>query len=151
MKSRDALQSIDPLFPPFPWNSERPLLEPLLLVGYLVQAYRIGLALETGVFNNQPKTLPSPTNSFLYPLAGCYTLASDTPAQRDFFQSNADLGTVLDLDSPSQWAQTITALNEDRDKLEEKRKKAWEIGHASLNWEVESKSLIEAVESILDS
>lgn len=126
---------------------KEPVLEPILVD--ILSKHMIGLALETGGTINRKLCL---TNKlFLYPLAGCYTLASDTPAQRDFFHSNADLGTVLDLDSTSQWAQTITALNEDRSKLEEKRKKAWEIGHASLNWEEESQSLVETVQSMLAS
>ena len=124
-----------------------PVTEPLLLKW--LSDHHIGLALEPGFSKNNEIALSNKV--FTYPLAGCYTLASDTPAQRDFFHSNADLGTVLDLDSPSQWAQTITALNEDRSKLEEKRKKAWEIGHASLNWEVESQSLVETVQSMLAS
>lgn len=107
----------------------------------------IGLALE----------LPSPQNRdicrtnkvYTYPLAGCYTLFSRTSAQIDFQREYPDAGELIDLSSPESVADVIRTLDAHRDDLLEKRKKAWLLAKEHLNWEKESKELVEVVNSML--
>ena len=108
----------------------------------------IGLALE----------LPSPQNRdicrtnkvYTYPLAGCYTLFSRTSAQIDFQREYPDAGELINLSRPESVADVIRTLDANRDELLEKRKKAWLLAKEYLNWEMESKQLIEVVNSMLN-
>ena len=101
---------------------------------------------------------PSPQNRdicrtnkvYTYPLAGCYTLFSRTSAQIDFQREYPDAGELIDLSRPESVADVIRTLDANRDVLLEKRKKAWLLAKEYLNWEMESKQLIEVVNSMLN-
>lgn len=107
----------------------------------------LGLALERT--SPQNRDICRTNKVYTYPLAGCYTLFSRTSAQIHFYQEYPDAGELIDLSSPESIAHVIRTLDANRDDLIEKRKKAWSLAKDHLNWEKESKQLIEVVNSTL--
>ena len=107
--------------------------------------HHIGLALETGKTRN--RQLCRTNKLFCYPLAGCFTLASNTRSQAQFMEEHPDAGVVFQSNETliqflREWAQHSEALHQ-------KRKAAWQLGHDTLNWETESKKLLAMVNAIL--
>lgn len=103
----------------------------------------IGLALENPQTVN--RDLCRTNKLYTYPLAGCYTLATKTAAQAQFFNEYPRAGELMDSNEPKATAQRLREIYENRQELEEKRKAAWALGQDKLNWECESKALIQFI------
>jgi glycosyltransferase involved in cell wall biosynthesis len=109
--------------------------------------HEIGLALEV------PKTMNREicrTNKlYTYPLCGVHMLVSKTEAQIDFLNEYPNAGELIDLEKPVSIANALTTAYHNREGLLQKRKAAWELGKKTLNWERESRSLINLVQKTL--
>lgn len=110
-----------------------------------VSHHHFGLALEeTTTLNHQ---LCRANKLFVYPLTGVTTLATRTPGQIQFFEEYPETGiTYTDenslLHQLTHWANNL-------EELAERRRKAWELAREILNWENESKVLLQTVNAIL--
>ena len=122
-----------------------PCTEPELMKE--VSKHHIGLALEGS--SNQNRAICRTNKLFTYPLCGCWTLASQTPAQVKFFEEFPALGEVLDLNNGHQWAERLKALAGSLDVLNHQRRVAWNEAKSHLNWETESKKLLNVVNELL--
>jgi glycosyltransferase involved in cell wall biosynthesis len=103
----------------------------------------IGLALEPGFSINND--LARSNKIYTYPLAGCYTLATGTAAQAQFFDEYPRAGEIIDSNKPRATAERLREIYENRKELEVKRKAAWALGQEKLNWECESRVLIQFI------
>ena len=112
-----------------------------------LQSCELGLALELKTPEN--RDLCRTNKLYTYPLAGCYTLLSKTTAQEDFVREFPDAGEIIDLEDPKSIANTIRRHHANRHELVKKRIKAWELAKSTLNWEMESQSLLHVVNSKL--
>ena len=108
--------------------------------------HEIGLALEIGSPIN--RDICRTNKLYTYPLAGCYMLASKTSAQRDFLREWPDTGRAIELNDPSSIAQALSWAYENRDELLAKRRSSWEQANTTLNWETESKPLVQLVQRL---
>ena len=122
---------------------EPPLPEKLLLE--TLAYHHIGLAIETGETRN--RQLCRTNKLFCYPLAGCLTLASKTRSQVHFMQEHPQAGVVFESDDDlvnilKEWGRCPATLQASR--LE-----AWKLAQKTLNWETESKKLINLVDSLI--
>lgn len=114
---------------------------------HFVAQHEIGLALEPGFsLNNE---LARSNKIYSYPLSGCYTLASKTKAQIQFFEEFPKAGQLIELGHPESIALVLQGLFDNRLDLLEKRKKAWLLAKTSLNWDRESQRLISLVKNLL--
>lgn len=105
-----------------------------------VAQHEIGLALEVGKPLN--RDICRTNKLYTYPLAGCYTLASRTSAQIQFYNEFPAAGQLIDLDQPESIAQLLKGFYQDRHVLLRHRKQARLLAQTSLNWERESQKLI---------
>ena len=113
-----------------------------------IAQHHIGLAIELGLTRN--RKICRTNKLFTYPLCGCWTLASKTPAQEEFYEQYPMLGQTIDLHDGAAWANSIEALSRDLESLSHQRKAAWQVARDHLNWEKESQNLTSLVQSILD-
>ena len=86
----------------------------------------------------------------MYPLCGCLTLFSKTPGQIEFHQQHPLTGHLIDLNDENGSTQMLRHLYDDRADLELKRRNVWAFASSDLNWETESKKLIELVGSLIE-
>ena len=108
--------------------------------------HHIGLAIETGMTRN--RKLCRTNKLFCYPLAGCLTLASDTPSQRQFMDEHPEAGTIFS--STDQLLRLVRKWANNPSDLCRQRKIAWNLGHTTLNWEKESSKLLGLVDSMIE-
>lgn len=124
---------------------KEPMDEPNLFT-YLSE-FEIGLALEVSVTEN--RRLCRTNKLYTYPLAGCFTLASDTPSQVQFYEEYPELGQLINLDDASTIRKSIASLWEEREQLGRQRETILRLAKNSLNWEVESNALVMAVQDLI--
>lgn len=110
-----------------------------------ISQHHFGLALEEADTTN--RKICRTNKLFVYPLAGVTTLATHTPAQEQFFEEHPNAGITYThektlLNELSYWARNPQAL-------EQRRMNAWELAQATLNWEHESKVLIQTVNTLI--
>ena len=108
-----------------------------------IAEHEIGLALEVPKTKNREICLTNKLYSFA--LSGCHSFISKTPAQEQFLQEFPDAGQLIDLNKPDSIAESLGFAFESRDELLQNRQRAWQLGHTALNWEQESKVLVEFV------
>lgn len=113
----------------------------------LCSTHHIGLAVEPGFSTNNH--FARSNKLYTYPICGCWTMASKTPAQIDFFQENPDLGETLDLLDGQSWALRLEQLANSLEELAQLRRAAWTKARDCLNWETESQKLISLVDEIM--
>ena len=124
-----------------------PPMEEVRLFEFL-STQEIGLALELGSTEN--RKLCRTNKLYTYPLAGCYTLASHTPAQMHFYEEHPMLGSVLDLNQCQQFADAIEALHHNRSDTFSKRAISLQHAQSSLHWKLESRVLNQLVQTVLE-
>ena len=112
-----------------------------------IGSHEIGLALE--VPKTQNRAICRTNKLYTYPLCGVHMFVSKTDAQVDFIQEFPDAGEMIDLEHPQSIAHALNEAYQNRGALLEKRKAAWELGKTKLNWECESKSLVQLVREVL--
>lgn len=109
--------------------------------------FEIGLALEIPETEN--RKLCRTNKLYTYPLAGCYTLATDTPSQVEFYNEYPELGQLVSLGDESSIKESISTLWRQREQSGSRKKTILRRAEESLNWEVESQTLLRAVENCL--
>ena len=118
------------------------------LFAYL-QNMEIGLALEPGFSQNN--LLARSNKIYNYVVAGCFTVFSSTPAQVDFLRTYPTTGIEVNLNSPESVQSALTIIWSHRKKLLERRMSIWSLGQNQLNWDKESRVLLNAVREYLHS
>ena len=108
-----------------------------------ISNHEIGLALE--VPKTQNREICRTNKLYTYPLCGVHMLVSKTEAQIDFIREFPDTGEIIDLEQPRSIAHALFEAYRNRAALLEKRKAAWTLGQDKLNWECESKVLIQFI------
>ena len=86
------------------WHA--PCSEPDLMD--LVAQHHVGLAIEAKP--NANRAICRTNKLYTYPLCGCWTLASRTPAQVQFYQEHPELGETLELNDGVTWTKRLTDL-----------------------------------------
>lgn len=124
-----------------------PCSEPDLM--RVIAEHHIGLAIENSP--NLNRALCRTNKLYTYPLCGCWTLASCTPAQEEFYAEHPDLGEVMDLNDGQRWATRLAELASSLNALSQRRKKAWAEAREHLNWSTESTKLLGVIHNMLDS
>jgi hypothetical protein len=109
-----------------------------------IAEHEIGLALEVPRTKNREICRTNKLYSFA--LSGCHSFISKTPAQEQFLQEFPDAGQLIDLNTPDSIAESLGSTFENRNELLQNRQRAWQLGDTALNWEKESKVLVEFVE-----
>lgn len=110
-----------------------------------VSQHHFGLALEeTTTINHQ---LCRANKLFVYPLAGLTTIATRTPGQIQFFEEYPDTGIAFN--NQNNLLRQLNHWANHPEELEARRKKAWELARDILNWEHESKGLLNTVNTLL--
>ena len=112
-----------------------------------IAKHHIGLALEPGFSSNN--LIARSNKLYFYPVCGCFTLLSDTPAQREFIEKHPNMGCVIDLFNVTSIAEKLNYYARNRSELETLRWNSWWIANERLNWETESKVLLDTVKEIL--
>jgi hypothetical protein len=112
-----------------------------------IAEHEIGLALEVPKTKNREICRTNKLYSFA--LSGCYSFISKTPAQEQFSQEFPDAGQQIDLNTPDSIAESLRSAFENRDQLLQNRQRAWQLGDTALNWEKESKVLVDFIESAM--
>lgn len=124
-----------------------PCSEPDLM--RVIAEHHIGLAIEPGF---SPNNLIARSNKlYTYPLCGCWTLASRTVGQVQFYDEHPELGETLDLTDGASWTKRLTELSSSLETLTEQRNKVWTLAKEELNWETESQKLLTLVDEMLAS
>lgn len=114
-----------------------------------VAKHEVGLALEPGFSTNNE--MARSNKLYTYPLSGCYSLASKTKAQIQFFEEFPEAGQLIDLEEPESTAKVLKAFFENRQDLLERREHALALARTVLNWEHESQKLIDVTNQILET
>ena len=124
-----------------------PCSEPDLM--RVIAEHHIGLAIEPGF---SPNNLIARSNKlYTYPLCGCWTLASRTVGQNQFYDEYPELGETMDLTDGASWTKRLTELSSSLETLTEQRNKVWTLAKEELNWETESQKLLTLVDEMLAS
>lgn len=111
----------------------------------LLSHHHIGLSLEQGKTMN--RRICRTNKLFVYPLAGLYTLGTDTRSQVEFFQQYPEAGSSFS--SERDLVQQLSHWSEHREELEASRREAWKLAQERLNWETESDVLIRLVNELM--
>lgn len=112
-----------------------------------LSSFEIGLALEVSTPTN--RDICRTNKLYTYPISGCHMLVSKTKGQLQFMDEFPSSGTIIDLKNPQTIADAITDAFENRAALLEKRQTNWALAKRELNWEKESRVLVNLVEQIL--
>ncbi len=105
--------------------------------------YDIGLALETGKSENLQYCLANKIFSYL--LSGNAIIFSDTPAQRQFWEANKNIGGLYERDRIDQLAAILQQYMDDSSLLQQHRNAARSAAETTYNWEKESEKLLSFV------
>jgi len=109
--------------------------------------HHIGLALEPGFSENNKIALSNKIFSYL--LAGNYVIASNTPAQEQFFNQNPSLGEVYAIGDVQRLAAIIKVNAENLEKLDKNRKGNYDITRQQFSWDQEKGKFLNIVSSLL--
>lgn len=113
----------------------------------LISEHEIGLALERPTPKN--RDICRTNKLYIYPLAGCHMLVSETKAQNHFLEEWPQTGTAINLNEPSTISSALTWAWDKREELLDRRKSSWLCAKTELNWESESKPLLKLIERVL--
>jgi glycosyltransferase involved in cell wall biosynthesis len=113
----------------------------------LASQFDIGIGGETGKDLNNDIALSN--KIFTYLLAGNALILSDTKAQKLFLKEHDGVGKLYKHDNPESLASILRFYAENRDVLACHQKNARELAEKKLNWEIESKKLLDVVQAVL--
>lgn len=115
----------------------------------LASRFDIGLATEIGTPRNRDICL---TNKlFTYIQSGLAIIATDTKAQKAFFGNFPTLGYLFDKNNAKQLSEIIKMYAFNLSLLNEHQDYALHLGHNRLNWENESKILLETINNLISN
>lgn len=117
------------------------------LLEYLT-TFEIGLTLEIPV--PKSRNICRANKLYTYPIAGCFMFISRTKGQIEFLEEWPCTGRLVDLNEPRSIGEAITWAQTNRSQLLEKRIDAWELAQKELNWENESRYLVDTVNRALN-
>ena len=110
----------------------------------IASEHHIGFASETGKdFNNN---IALSNKIFTYLLAGNAILFSDTDAQRQFFESNSNIGFLYSQGNSKELANLIIKYILEPELLLNHRINSFNLSK-NLNWDLESKKLLKLIKS----
>jgi glycosyltransferase involved in cell wall biosynthesis len=112
----------------------------------LAAAYDLGLSLETDL--SQSRRLCLTNKIFTYLLGGVPVVMSDTPAQRALATELGAAALVVSLAAPEDMA---AALDRFAPTLGQAKTEALRLGRERYNWDVEKKTLLQAVSAAFAS
>lgn len=75
--------------------------------------------------------------------------ASRTQGQEQFLSEYPVTGQLIDLDEPRSIGTAIREAYGNREELLRKREQTWQLAKDDLNWETESKVLVNVVEGVI--
>jgi glycosyltransferase involved in cell wall biosynthesis len=110
-----------------------------------IAQHHFGLAIEKA--DTQNRQICRTNKLFVYPLAGVITLATRTLAQDQFFEEYPNAG--ISYPDENTLLRQLTHWANHPEELEERRRKAWELARDILNWEHESKILLQTINTLL--
>ena len=113
----------------------------------ILKDHHIGLAIEPGFSKNNQ--IARSNKLFSYLVTGCHIIATRTLAQLDFASEYEPSLTFIDLQNPSSIKSALSTLANNREHLWEGRLKNWKQGQSKVNWETESKKLINLIDQTL--
>jgi glycosyltransferase involved in cell wall biosynthesis len=114
----------------------------------IASKFDVGLASEVPYCLNREYCL---TNKiFTYLIAGNALALSDTKAQKQFLEEHPNIGMIYKYDDPASLAVVLSLYAENRDVLASHQKNARDLAEKKLNWEMESKKLLEVVQAVLN-
>jgi glycosyltransferase involved in cell wall biosynthesis len=102
--------------------------------------HHIGLALEPGFSRNNQLALSN--KLFTYLLAGNAIIASETEAQKTFFEQYPGVGTTYPIGDIITMAGILSHFASQLLILQETRRKAYRLAQTQLNWETESQRFL---------
>jgi glycosyltransferase involved in cell wall biosynthesis len=109
----------------------------------LAAEYDVGLALEQPISENRDICL---TNKiFVYLLAGNAIIGTATRAQKPLIENLNGAGVSYVAGNVEELAGYLRRLEQDRDALEQARRKAWQFGGEYYNWDIEKEKLLDTV------
>ncbi|MFD0749296.1 hypothetical protein ACFQZS_04025 [Mucilaginibacter calamicampi] len=111
--------------------------------------FDIGLALEPGFCENNKMALSN--KLFTYMQAGLMTIASDTPAQKKFFEANPRAGRTYPIGDHSALAGIIAFYHNNKSELTSANQDALQLFRTKYNWERESTKFLSLVQETLAS
>lgn len=121
------------------------IIQPQDLPAYAA-GFDVGLATELATPLNRSICL---TNKiFTYLIAGNCILASDTTAQQDFLNSNKGIGLLYKNNDVADLAEKINHLYNDSSFIKQCKDKAYSLALSDLNWDKESKKLLDVISSL---
>lgn len=111
--------------------------------------FDVGLAAETGIPLNRDICL---TNKiFTYIQAGLCVVASDTSAQTQLLDKYPGIGKIYQKKNQQSLANVLRYYHQHRNELFDARIAAFETGRNELNWENESKKVLQLVKNTLNN
>lgn len=102
--------------------------------------HHIGLALEPGFSRNNQLALSN--KLFTYLLAGNAIIASETEAQKAFFEQNAGVGVTYPIGNTRTLAGILSMYVSQTLLLHQTREQAYRLAQTQLNWEAESQRFL---------
>ena len=109
--------------------------------------YDIGLATE--IPHTQNREICLTNKLFSYLLAGNCIVASDTAAQKIFFEENVGIGLLYKNGDVVDIARQIRMLYENPGMVNNCKLKSLELARTKFNWEIESQKFLKVIEKTL--
>lgn len=112
----------------------------------IASMHDIGLALETGKDVNNGIALSN--KIFTYLLAGNAIIFSDTPAQRQFYEENTEVGLLYRSGDVESLKKLLSRILVNPAMVDGMKKNALRAATEKYNWEMESKKLSAIIEAL---
>jgi glycosyltransferase involved in cell wall biosynthesis len=109
--------------------------------------YDVGLALEQPVSQNRQVCISN--KIFAYLLAGSAVIATATRGQQQIMETIGDAGFTYEPGDVNALAGGLRLWYENRNILQQARKKSWDWGTRRFNWDLEKKKFVQQVETVL--
>jgi glycosyltransferase involved in cell wall biosynthesis len=111
-------------------------------------ANRFDIGLSTELTEPQNRDICLPNKLFTYIQSGLAVIASDTSAQKAFFNSHTGSGKTYT--NPDSLKETLHYYLQNPQAISEAKKTNYALGQTTLNWENESKQFLEIVARTLN-
>ncbi|SOD18616.1 glycosyltransferase family protein [Pedobacter xixiisoli] len=109
----------------------------------IAKYHDIGLALEPAFNLNNDLALSN--KIFTYLSVGLTVIASETQAQRLFFEENSDIGITYCIGDVISLSKIIQGFIDDKKLLKQYKRNAYTIAETRFNWELECKKFISLI------
>ncbi|WP_133555112.1 glycosyltransferase family protein [Pedobacter duraquae] len=113
----------------------------------IAQQFDIGIASEPGFSVNNENALSN--KFFTYLQCGLVMIASDTVAQKSFFEQHTTIGKLYQKDNSLHLSEVIQSYIADLEALNNTKKNNYMLGQELVNWETEHKKFITCIRQTL--